>query len=472
MPETHGEVEVLVVYIWYYKKNMNKDKLEKNSCPMSVSVRKNETDEDFELRWKKFDQLPQNIKDKLLDQKTIDIIKGIGKINDLNLEEIAFLSRMIRKYYFKELKKEEFYNYLKQNINRLNQKQINNIINIINQKIIEQNYVYNKKIIISLSLNEAFEKYPEITNQIITNKNIITKPFLKPLKPTVKNWIIVYEKILGVGTHTTIERGEFVFRAKATEGLSEEERNNLLILFKARDENSKLNIDLDEKKIIFKGEGDKKEEKNKQIKVNPQIIEQKDEKKEMEKEKQIQIEPQIQKTEKLNQQTQEKYTIGYIDHTTKTKNPQLHKFINSHDINVNDVNKKDDKNKSKQNVSNIDDKNILREVKEEINKNRTEMTNKQTNTTKSKDLIKKEKIGSQTYQIDNSIKKTSKIVGMPVKQNDISKEYNENIIKNNKKKKIQQNGTISFSSNHVMPAEREKQNKKQNIISPIGLNSN
>jgi len=448
----------------------NKQKDKKKYHPMSVGISDEElfSEKSGDI-WEKKHSLPQKIQDILMSEEIVDFIYLAEKKYQLQDQQTEDFSRNIRQYFFGEITEIDFINNVAEicNISPQESSIIINVIKNINPKV--EN---DEKQVINLSLNEAFEKYPEITNQIITNKSIITKPFLKPLKPTVKNWIIVYEKILGVGTHTTIERGEFVFRAKATEGLSEEERNNLLILFKARDENSKLNIDLDEKKIIFKGEGDKKEEKNKQIKVNPQIIEQKDEKKEMEKEKQIQIEPQIQKTEKLNQQTQEKYTIGYIDHTTKTKNPQLHKFINSHDINVNDVNKKDDKNKSKQNVSNIDDKNILREVKEEINKNRTEMTNKQTNTTKSKDLIKKEKIGSQTYQIDNSIKKTSKIVGMPVKQNDISKEYNENIIKNNKKKKIQQNGTISFSSNHVMPAEREKQNKKQNIISPIGLNSN
>jgi hypothetical protein len=429
----------------------NKQKDKKKYHPMSVGISDEElfSEKSGDI-WEKKHSLPQKVQDILMSEEIVDFIYLAEKKYQLQDQQTENFSRNIRQYFFGEITEMVFINNVAEICNILPQESLK-IINAI--KNINPKAENDEKQIISLSLNEVFKKYPEITNQIITNKNIITKPFLKPLKPTVKNWIIVYEKILGVGTHTAIERGEFVFRAKATEGLSEKERNNLLILFKARDENSKLNIDLDEEKIIFEVEKNKKDKKNKQNKVNSQIIKQKVVKEEIKKEKQIQIKPQIQ----------------------KIKNSQLHKFSNSQNIdteNVNNINEKDNENKSKQNITNIDDKNVLQEVEEEINKNRTEMTNKQIITKKPENLIEKEKIGSQTYQIDNSIKKTSKIVGTPVKQNDISKKYHKNTTINNKKNKIQQKGIVSFSSNHVMPAEREKQNKKQNMISPIGFNSN
>lgn len=224
--------------------------LHKNSSPMLVSGSQNETEEMRDMQWVKFDALPESVKEKLSSQETIRIIQNIGEKNNLSLENIADISRVVRMYYFREIQKEGFEDYLVKRLPQLNKQQITTIVKIIVFDIIQKNNISSDKII-KMTLNTAIAKYPQILQQKITGQSIISKPFLKPLKPTVKNWIIVYEKVLDVSKHSVIERGEFVYRAEATKGLTEEERKKLSILFKSRDEDSELMIDENQKEIIF-----------------------------------------------------------------------------------------------------------------------------------------------------------------------------------------------------------------------------
>ncbi|PID51786.1 MAG: hypothetical protein CR972_05365 [Candidatus Moraniibacteriota bacterium] len=102
-----------------------------------------------------------------------------------------------------------------------------------------------------MTLNEAIQKYPGVLQQNVTQNPIIAKPFLQPLKPTVKNWIMVYEKNTDVRKHDDIERGTFLFRAEATKYLSQKERNDLSYVLTSRDEDVKISIDIQAQHIVF-----------------------------------------------------------------------------------------------------------------------------------------------------------------------------------------------------------------------------
>jgi len=205
--------------------------------------------EEENQKWERKHTLPQKTQDILTSNKIVDFIYGVEQRYHLQDAQTEEFSRTVRRYFFREITEAGF----AQKISALCRISPDKALELLQAiKAIEpKNTDENEVNYIQLPLSEAIKKYPQILKQIITSRNIITKPFLKPLKPTVKNWIMVYEKILDVSKHNTIERGEFVFRSKATQGLNKNERKILLILFKSRDEDYKLTIDIDSEKIVF-----------------------------------------------------------------------------------------------------------------------------------------------------------------------------------------------------------------------------
>ncbi|MEA3322831.1 MAG: hypothetical protein U9Q12_01275 [Patescibacteria group bacterium] len=429
-------------------------------------------------RVQKLHTLIQEVQNLLLSDEMVDFIYRVEKKYHLQDEQTEDFSRTVREYFFGEITEGGFAKKVSEicNITPEEALKLLSVIKTITPK--EEN---EKGEIIQLSLNDAISKYPKITGQIITSRNIITKPFLKPLKPTVKNWIIVYEKILGVDDHSMIERGEFVFRSDATKGLSEEERNTLLILFKSRDEKIKLNIDLQEQEIIFI---QKQEEKKQIVQKNTENI-----KKDVVqglKTKKIQPKKEEQNIiQKKEEQIQ--YGMDSVNYEIQSKNPQLHKVVNDQKINA-----------QEEKIQNNEDENkiieqIPQEVQKEITKNRIEM--KGTQKKKVNEGLNKEDVGSQSYQTqkqDDVIKiseekiqkNPSRVVedlGIPAQIQDtinntdniIQKENFDNSEKKSKKveKKDITQGKVSFSSNHVMPAEKKQKNiQKQHDVNlkPIG----
>ncbi len=466
------------------------------------------------VRMQKIHSLPQKIQDLLFSDEVIDFIYRVEKKYHLQDAQTEDFSRTVRQYFFGEITEGNF------------AKKVAEICNITPEEAIKllgaiksikpKNEDKNREII-QLSLIKALEKYPKIIGQIITSRSIITKPFLKPLKPTIKNWIIVYEKILGVNDHSMIERGEFVFRSDATKGLTEDERNILLILFKSRDENTVLNIDPQEQKIIFI---QKQEKEEKITQKNTENIKKEVVQSLKTQKIQTQVEEQniIQRQEKtIKKEEQNQYGVDSINYEIQSKNPQLHKVVNNQKINTQEekiqniedkdiVNIKEDVVQSlktqktqpqaeKQNneVENTEMKKISTDVQKEITKNRIEMEGVPKKV--SNENFDNKKIGSQSYQ-EQKQNNTTKIprkniqkkplrvtedLGVPAQtqntinntDNIIQKENFDNIENksNEEEEKEIMQGKISFSSNHVMPAEKKKKNikKQQGIyLKPIG----
>lgn len=108
----------------------------------------------------------------------------------------------------------------------------------------------------TLSLQSALQSYEKLSKQIVTKNNIVSKPFLKPLSPTVGNWISVYEKVVGAGKRTAIERGEFLYRSQACRSLPEVDRMKLAQLLKSHDEDTPLKINTDLGGIVWERKSD------------------------------------------------------------------------------------------------------------------------------------------------------------------------------------------------------------------------
>ncbi len=210
-----------------------------------------DTPEVRESIWTKARSLPQEVQDLLLSDEIKIYILEKSQEAGLDLDSTEQFSRLVRAYFFKEAPVEDIAN----GVGAVFQKQI-----VFGQTILAE----IESIHISkdpaesqvtqetsaepaaselLTLEAAYEKYPQVLKQLVTTNKIVSKPFLNPLSPTVGNWIAVYEKINGVKKHSTLERGDFLYRSQACRAISDFDRNKLSQLLSARDEDTTLLFD-------------------------------------------------------------------------------------------------------------------------------------------------------------------------------------------------------------------------------------
>lgn len=206
--------------------------------------------EDFET-FQKINTLPQKTQDILVSDKIVDFVYSVEQRFGLRDEQTEEFSRLVRGYFFREVTEGIFAQRVAE-MCRTSPDEAMKLLTVINaitpgQKEKEE----QMRDFITMSLEQAIAQYPQILQQQITTNQIVSKPFLQPLKPTVKNWIVVYEKILDVSKHDAIERGEFAYRADATRGLNNDDRQKLLMVLKSRDEGVDLVIDPEIGEIVF-----------------------------------------------------------------------------------------------------------------------------------------------------------------------------------------------------------------------------
>jgi hypothetical protein len=199
----------------------------------------------------KINSLSDKAKTILYSNEIVDFIYAVEQRYRLSDAQTEEFSRMVRQYFFREITDGGF----AQKVSELCRTSPDNAlallraINAIVPKQEQEEQMHQARTA-QMSLADVLVKYPRIKDQNITSRAIITKPFLQPLQPTIKNWIMVYEKVLGVSRHDAIERGEFVFRAEATRALNGDERNLLAEILRSRDENTPITVDVDLQKIV------------------------------------------------------------------------------------------------------------------------------------------------------------------------------------------------------------------------------
>ncbi len=102
-----------------------------------------------------------------------------------------------------------------------------------------------------LQILEALSQYPNLGNQNITESRIRIKSQPEPVRGSLYNWIKYYRDELGIGQHSTLERGQFLFRSENSKNLPIEERERINLILKSIEENYTLDIDIDKQVIIF-----------------------------------------------------------------------------------------------------------------------------------------------------------------------------------------------------------------------------
>lgn len=108
-----------------------------------------------------------------------------------------------------------------------------------------------QKTIRQMPLLKALALYPRLQEQILTRERIALKNQPDTVRPSIANWMRSYRDELGVGVHSQVERGKFLFHSQNGKALSDEERSRLNLLIRSIEEDLPLAIDTELAQIVF-----------------------------------------------------------------------------------------------------------------------------------------------------------------------------------------------------------------------------
>ncbi|HFC76678.1 MAG TPA: hypothetical protein ENJ27_00385 [Candidatus Moranbacteria bacterium] len=230
-----------------------KTQIRLSTIPQCVFVTVNpddETPKQVMERQDKFLKLSEKIQDKLLSEQVSKKIQQIGEGYNLSLLQMASIARLIRNYYFGDIKEINFANILASEM-KIDLQRAEKIVRYVLDTIIKNDELVDEISKIKLTLEQALEKYPKIKSQILTEKmiNISGRPY--PVKATISNWIKDYYSVVGAGNRDIMKRSNYLYNSKNTKFLSNEEKKKLATLIKSLDENSLVNINPEKEEIVF-----------------------------------------------------------------------------------------------------------------------------------------------------------------------------------------------------------------------------
>lgn len=234
--------------------------------PMLVSqdgTAKGMSPEENTLVWKTYLTLSQLNQDILTDSQMPRQIIRLQDQFGLSEQVVIYVSLFIRKIFFGELSLEQaeakIGSILMTTSGNPNQAQA--IVEFIRKEIMTikpgpqvEEDVEEKKTkvaIVNLPLLQALSKYEQLGSQLITQERIKIKSQTEPVRPSLIYWIKYYRDELGVGQHSSVQRGNFLFRSENGKRLSIEERERVNLILKSIEENFPLSIDTEKKEILF-----------------------------------------------------------------------------------------------------------------------------------------------------------------------------------------------------------------------------
>lgn len=232
-----------------------KIQLRQCTTPQYVYSFKNPDDDTNEMATKIQDrilQLPEPTKEKLSSYITSEKIQQIGQSFNLQLLQMADISRAIRSYYFGELKLEDLPNYLAREI-PIGPSKAQEISRMIIEKIINDTSVEQaaQAKLLQITITDSLKQIPEVGEQLITSEKIQLKNFPEPVRPSLKNWLADYDYTQYSKEHTAMERGIYLFQGTNGKKLSSQDRNKLAYILKAYDEKVPISVNKETKQIVF-----------------------------------------------------------------------------------------------------------------------------------------------------------------------------------------------------------------------------
>jgi hypothetical protein len=216
--------------------------------------------------WQRYAQLPQETKNILKSDEIVEVIVSIQKKFSLDDETIGKVTKTIRGLLLGDFDVSNLEIKLTAelaSIGKNDQSIISNIVKVIREDILTlrpkpvvedseaEIKVKPQRVLEKMPLLQALSKYENLGNQLITNERIRIKSQPEPVRPSLLYWIKYYRDELGIGHHSTVDRGNFLFRSENGKRLSPEERERVNLVLKSVEENYPVDIDTEHSEIIF-----------------------------------------------------------------------------------------------------------------------------------------------------------------------------------------------------------------------------
>ncbi|MCX6766977.1 MAG: hypothetical protein NT170_04365 [Candidatus Moranbacteria bacterium] len=224
--------------------------------PQHVSVTENpaiESSAQIVDRQEKFIRLEKKTRYKLASFETGIKIQAIGQKYQFELLRLANITRLIREYYFGEVRFEDFATEIEKRVG-VSLLTAQEITRYIKSEIIDWDpwaqYVAKLP---KMSVREMFEKKLKIADTEITSGYVELRGSDDLEDPTIKNWIHDYITHLGYGQHSQMQRTEYIFHSENGRDLSSPDREKLGIILRSFDENIPLPVDEENGEIVFDG---------------------------------------------------------------------------------------------------------------------------------------------------------------------------------------------------------------------------
>lgn len=254
-----------------FEYDLNKEKEEAGKITQRVM-------QDLLIRWKKsyagaqifpasVSAMHPEVVNFLLSFDLVDAYDDIAKQTGLDENGRNLLPKIVWKIsqskqwnLLETLLQEKLSNYSVASIAQLLKERIlNKVISLSEKPFIQKNSSFGEvsapvQKLIKLPLSEALTQFPKIAEQGITIDQISIRSFPAPARPSIKNWISDYHDKNGVGKHSPIDRGNYLFHSDNGKKLSPIERQKLGIILKSLDEQSVLNIDTEKQIVVFESE--------------------------------------------------------------------------------------------------------------------------------------------------------------------------------------------------------------------------
>ncbi|MDD3487032.1 MAG: hypothetical protein PHF35_01475 [Candidatus Moranbacteria bacterium] len=215
--------------------------------------------------------MEKNIRYRLASTETSQKIQAIGRKYGFELERLANITRLIREYYFGEVRFEDFPKEIESRMG-VSLLTAQEITRYIQHEIIDWDpwgeYLASLP---KLTAREIVERRPKLAGLEITGGYIESQNSDELEDPTIKNWIHDYVSRLGYARHTQMQRTEYLFRSANGVNLDSPDREKLSIIIRSFDENIPLPVDEENGEIIFDSE-QRAGNKDQRSKINDQSV--------------------------------------------------------------------------------------------------------------------------------------------------------------------------------------------------------
>jgi len=208
-----------------------------------------ETSEQVIERQDRFIKLPENVKNKLVSYETAKKIKVVGEHYNLELLQMAPIARVVRNYYFGDVKLDDFAGIIEKE-SKVSSEDAQAIARFVKERIIERDVKMTEaESVKKLSIGAAIKIYPEIKDQKITDMPIEVDG--ETAAPTLSNWIKDYYGLVGAGNRDMMKRSSYIYHGKNTKQLSQTEKQKIALIAKSLDDGTPVKIDSEKKEIVF-----------------------------------------------------------------------------------------------------------------------------------------------------------------------------------------------------------------------------